>query len=109
MRTQLKVAAAVGVVALAVGTSWSEAPNRAGTMPTTSVSTKSSVSTPQMPSPLNGVRAAVPGMRAQALSENECKELGGSIFNESACASGKECYTSDEHDNAHEVCISKKQ
>ena len=111
MRIGFGLVAGLAVVVLEVGASWSAAsgPNKPGAMPTNSVSTTSSISTPRMPSPLNGARAALPGLRALPLSENECKDLGGSIFNESACASGKECYTSDEHGNAHEVCISKKE
>ena len=118
MRIQLGFAAAAALIALAVGTSWSAAtaPRRPGTTSTTvpvsatnMVPTQDAVSTPLQPSRLNGVRAGVPGVRAVALSQNECKELGGDVFNESACASGKECYTLDEHQNAHEVCISNKE
>jgi hypothetical protein len=55
--------------------------------------------------------AAAPSRTAHgpvALTESECKTLGGEVQGEPACAGGKRCITVDQYGVSHKVCINEK-
>lgn len=92
------------LAALAVSTSWTAGPKQ--NIPQTAP--LPSASTSQIPSGLNDVRPSAPMSHAQALTQGECEQLGGTVhLSGSICASGYVCTTVDNYKVKHEVCLSK--
>ena len=107
MRIRLGLAAGLAALALAVGTSWSAPPTQ--DRPTTAPA--ATMSAQQLGPGINGgPRATGPLTRIEALTANECTQLGGSVTTSypGICASGKLCVREDNYRKVHAVCLTKE-
>lgn len=105
MRVSFELAAGLGLVALAVGTSWSAPPTQSTPMTVPA----GSVSELKVAPGSNDVRQSKPLAGVEALTANECTQLGGSVWTSYGhiCASGKMCRRVDNYGVLHSVCLSK--
>lgn len=107
MRIGLGLIAGCGVLVLAVGTSWSAPPtqDKPMTAPATTMSAQQIG-----PGMSGGPRATGVLNKIEALTANECTQLGGSVSTSypGICASGKLCVREDNYHKVHAVCLTKE-
>lgn len=97
------------VVALAVGSAWSQATKQVAPNQVTTVAPPAPAAiTDLRVKPTGDGRLSTPVTTVQELNQGECEALGGTVFDDmrGVCKSGKVCYTTDNFGKRYRVCLS---